>query len=97
MTRGEHAILHYTLREKSAQGKLLPNKNKMSHGIKCPNHHVELTQLGFPIPAKGQGVCPVSGASFDFVADTQGESDTMTIDSKGNKIPAKNWKVIGND
>ncbi len=61
----------------------------------CPNHKVELTQTGFPLPSKGQGTCPVSGATFAFEAETV--SDAVKLDVNGKAIVEKQWRVTGED
>lgn len=64
---------------------------------KCPNHDVELTQCGFPLPKHGQGVCPVSGASFDFEIDTAESEASLKLNSKGEIIKETKWKITGED
>lgn len=63
----------------------------------CPNHQVELTQTGFPVPPKGQGVCPVSGAWFAFEADVGEATDEIKYDRDGKPIVKRNWKITGSD
>lgn len=64
---------------------------------RCPNHDVELTQCGFPIPKRGQGVCPVSGASFDFEIDVAESTTALKLNAKGEIIKTTQWKITGND
>jgi hypothetical protein len=60
----------------------------------CPNHGCPL-DCGFPMPTAGVGVCPVSGAHFEFRAEV--DEDTMVQDKSGNLIKGKKWKVVGQD
>lgn len=69
----------------------------MSHRPQCPNHKVDLKQTGFPLPAKGQGVCPVSGASFTFEADSAEVGQEVRLDRDGKPIVSKSWKITGSD
>lgn len=62
---------------------------------KCPNHQVDLTQCGFPIPPKGQGVCPVSGASFSFEVEI--DETKMQVDKEGNVTKGTKFKITGDD
>lgn len=43
--------------------------NNPTFGPRCPNHGEFLEGIGFPIPKKGTGICPVSGCPFDFVIE----------------------------
>lgn len=61
----------------------------------CPNHGCELRDLGFPMKQKGIGICPVSGAKFDFESSVDGE--TMVKDKDGKMVKALNWKVEGDE
>lgn len=69
----------------------------MSTKPRCPNHDVELTQCGFPLPQKGQGVCPVSGATFAFEADVGEQEEQIKLDRDGKPIIEKKWKITGSD
>lgn len=64
---------------------------------KCPNHDVELTQTGFPLPSKGQGVCPVSGAQFSFEIDIGEATDVIKLDQNGKPIVERKWKITGSE
>ena len=66
-----------------------------SFGPKCPNHGVFLEGCGFPLPAKGTGKCPVSGADFDFEAEID-EAKT-TLDKNGNVTKSVGWRLTGSD
>lgn len=46
---------------------------------------------------KGQGVCPVSGASFSFEADGEVEGEELKLDTQGNIIKTTQYKIIGSD
>ncbi len=69
--------------------------SKPSYIPKCPNHSCALEGVGFPMPAKGTGQCPVSGASFDFEAEV--EKTKMVKDKDGNLTPSVGWKVSGDE
>lgn len=69
----------------------------MSNRPQCPNHKVDLTQCGFPIPAKGQGVCPVSGATFAFEADIAEVGTEIKLDRDGKPVVEHKWKITGSD
>lgn len=69
----------------------------MASKPRCPNHDVELTQCGFPLPAKGQGVCPVSGATFAFEVDVGAVGDELKLDSSGKVVVEKKYKIEGSD
>ncbi len=70
---------------------------KSSGKPQCPNHKVDLTQCGFPIPQKGQGVCPVSGATFAFEADVGSMNQEIKLDAQGNPQIVPQWKITGSD
>lgn len=61
----------------------------------CPNHGCPLDGLPFPMPSKGSGICPVSGATFEFEVSV--EEDVMAKDANGNLSKKRGWKVEGND
>lgn len=69
--------------------------NKPSYKPKCPNHHVELEECGFPLPAKGTGKCPVSGADFDFEVDI--DEFEMVRDKDGNMTKRPKWSLSGEE
>lgn len=66
-----------------------------SHVPKCPNHGSPLEGVGFPIPRKGKGKCPVSGAEFEFEAES--DSSVLVKDKFGNLVPKVGWSVSGNE
>lgn len=69
-----------------------------SHRPKCPNHGCPLDGCGFPLPKKGEGICPVSGAHFAFEVDIAEGEEEMVKDKEGNLKPRPaDWKVSGND
>jgi len=69
-----------------------------SHKPQCPNHGCALEGCGFPLPKRGTGRCPVSGASFDLGVDIQEGEMEMVKDKFGVLRPKPaDWKVIGND
>lgn len=65
----------------------------------CPNHHVDLVDLGFPIPRKGKGTCPVSNQKFDFEVDTEvlESEQEVKIDKNGKPYFATKWIIEGDD
>lgn len=69
----------------------------MSWKPRCPNHGVDLTDLGFPIKPKGVGICPISGASFEYEMDTGTTSGETTVDKFGNTVSSKKWNVTGDE
>lgn len=69
----------------------------MSSKPRCPNHEVELTQTGFPLPSKGQGVCPVSGATFAFEADVGKMTTEIKYGTDGKPIVEQQWNIEGSD
>lgn len=68
-----------------------------SHEVKCPNHGCPLDGIGFPMPRKGIGMCPVSGAEFAFEVETDELKMKDGVDKFGNKTRIADWKVEGND
>lgn len=66
-----------------------------SYAPKCPNHGCPLDGIGFPMPSKGTGICPVSGCPFDFEAEV--DQETVSKDKNGNIIKTLGWKVEGNE
>ncbi len=71
--------------------------NTPSHKPKCPNHGVALEGCGFPLPKKGVGRCPISGAPFEFEVEVDENPNNMVKDKFGNIIKQIGWKVKGND
>lgn len=61
----------------------------------CPNHGEPLEGCGFPLPQKGTGVCPVSGAVFSFEVDV--ESTETKRDKFGNMVKVKKFKISGEE
>lgn len=61
----------------------------------CPNHGEPLEGIGFPIPNKGTGMCPVSGCSFDFEIET--DAVEQKVDKFGNVTKSKRWNVTGEE
>ncbi len=69
--------------------------NKPSFLPLCPNHGCALEDCGFPLPAKGTGICPVSKCSFDFEVDVD---ETATVkDKNGNLQKKMGWKLSGTE
>lgn len=68
---------------------------KPSYKPVCPNHNEPLEACGFPLPAKGTGKCPVSGADFDFEAEV--DNDKITLDKFGNAQKTVGWRVEGDE
>lgn len=63
----------------------------------CPNHGCPLDGLGFPMPAKGIGICPVSGASFEYEIDLEESKMQNVQDKDGNITKAPSWKMKGEE
>lgn len=57
----------------------------------CPNHGEPLEDVGFPIPRKGRGMCPVSGVRFDFEAELN--QNATAKDKNGNLVKVATWNV----
>lgn len=69
--------------------------NTPTFSPKCPNHGCPLDGCGFPLPAKGHGICPVSGARFDFEVEVD---EVKTVkDKDGNLKKGSKWKLTGNE
>jgi hypothetical protein len=68
---------------------------KPKYGPKCPNHGCPLDGIGFPMPSKGTGICPVSGAPFDFEVEV--DETTVRKDKDGNQVKDVGWNINGND
>lgn len=64
---------------------------------RCPNHGVVLEGVGFPLPPKGEGVCPVSKAHFAFSVDGSEESMKPFKDAAGNITMQPSWRIIGEE
>jgi hypothetical protein len=62
---------------------------------RCPNHNEPLEGCGFPLPAKGVGKCPISGADFEFEAEVD-EAKTL-VDKFGNVKKETGFRVSGDD
>jgi hypothetical protein len=68
---------------------------KPSSKPQCPNHAVALEGCGFPLPKKGVGMCPVSGAEFEFEVDV---NETEVVQDKfGNLIKKPKWNLTGEE
>ncbi len=61
----------------------------------CPNHDVALEGCGFPLPKKGMGRCPISGAGFDFEAEV--DESKMVKGKDGTLTKATGFKVTGDE
>lgn len=61
----------------------------------CPNHGEPLEGIGFPIPRKGTGTCPISGVPFDFEADF--DQHAVIKDKDGNLTKAPIWQMTGDE
>jgi hypothetical protein len=69
--------------------------NRPSYVPSCPNHSCPLEGCGFPLPAKGTGKCPVSGADFDFEVEV--DEAKITKDKDGKMVKGSKWKLTGNE
>jgi hypothetical protein len=64
--------------------------------ILCPNHGCPLDLGGaFPVPQKGVGICPVSGAEFSFQA-TYDENKTIKL-KDGTLVKQPVWEISGSE
>lgn len=68
-----------------------------SHRPRCPNHGEVLEGVGFPLPKKGTGTCPVSGVPFSFEVESDDTAAGDVKDKFGNISKTGRWKVSGND
>lgn len=66
-----------------------------SGAVKCPNHFCDLEGVPFPLPEKGTGRCPVSGAIFEFEAKLDPLVKIVLKDGTITKKPY--WDVRGED
>ena len=64
-------------------------------GPRCPNHNELLEGIGFPIPQKGTGRCPVSKCMFAFEISV--DEMKMIKDKEGKMVKAVGWKTEGNE
>lgn len=64
---------------------------------KCPNHGEVLEGCGFPLPAKGEGRCPISKCMFQFQVDGSEENAIVGVDKDGNPMKSPSWKLIGDE
>lgn len=69
--------------------------SKPSYTPKCPNHGSTLEGCGFPLPEKGVGKCPISGAEFEFSAEV--DKKKMVKDKFGATRPSVDWKITGEE
>jgi hypothetical protein len=69
--------------------------NKPTRGPKCPNHGEYLEGVPFPLPEKGTGMCPVSGAEFEF--ELHLDDEKIVKDKFGNLSKSVDWKVDGEE
>ena len=74
---------------------------KPSYMPKCPNHGCALEGCGFPLPRKGEGICPVSvsGAHFEFEVEVDDDKMVggLKKDKNGNMVKGSSWKVAGEE
>ncbi len=78
-----------------------PKTSKPNKKICCPNHGEPLEGIGFPMPSKGTGICPVSGVRFDYEVeiDNTEAGQVLERDANGNlrKVPGTTFKVSGDE
>lgn len=65
--------------------------------IVCPNHSEPLEGLPNPLPSKGEGMCPISGAMFAYEVDLESGETTYIKDKNGNLVPVPTYKVTGEE
>ena len=68
---------------------------KPSYKPVCPNHGEPLEGIGFPMPERGWGKCPVSGVDFEFEASV--DEQQVAKDKNGNLTKKPVWEVRGNE
>lgn len=73
----------------------MPTIKSPSFGPKCPNHGSFLEGIGFPMPSKGVGMCPVSGAEFAFEVEV--DEDTVVNDKFGVPQKRVGWRLSGKE
>ena len=61
----------------------------------CPNHGEPLEGLPVPLTPKGTGMCPISGCSFDYSAQFEGEGVEYEKDQFGNLVAIPTYTVEG--
>lgn len=61
----------------------------------CPNHGCPLDGIPFPMPEKGEGICPVSGYSFTFEVEV--DKEKVEVDKFGNPSKKLDWKLTGKE
>lgn len=66
-----------------------------SFAPKCPFHGCALTDLPFPLPTKGVGVCPESG--YEFAFEVEVDEEKVVVDKNGNITKKLDWKVDGKE
>ncbi len=69
----------------------------VSGKIVCPNHGCPLEGLGFPIPKKGVGMCPISGASFEYEAEGDEQKMQIGKDKNGRMIKIAPYIITGTE
>lgn len=62
---------------------------------RCPNHNVELDGLPWPLPRKGEGICPISKCHFSFEVEV--DEEKLVKDKNGNMVPTVGWSVNGEE
>lgn len=68
---------------------------KPSYKPTCPNHGCPLDGMKFPLPEKGEGICPVSGAHFEFEASV--DEEAVVKDKFGRLVKKPTWEMKGNE
>ncbi len=62
---------------------------------KCPNHDCELEGVPWPLPEKGWGRCPVSGAMFEF--EVEQDKEELVQLKAGTMVKKIRWDVRGDE
>lgn len=74
----------------------IPIEQERKYGPRCPNHQVVLILTNDP----GVGICPISKCEFNYEPldeNTGSEKDEVKIDSNGNMITVKSYKIKKRD
>lgn len=61
----------------------------MQNGPKCPNHDVYLTDCN-----KGKGICPISGAIFEYDEDYAEKTKKLKLTALGEYVEESEWKIV---
>lgn len=72
-----------------------PKKGKGCKVPCCPNHGEPLEGLPTPMTTTGVGMCPISGARFEYKVDIDAETTEYIKDHNGVLQPVPVYKLTG--